>query len=402
MSLILKKHIDSLWNIPPARRISFIKSGDSGVTPVIHSEYDLLTDIKAAATTIRDIVESDDQIFNIRHVRSRRVAIIDLSNQKAKNLLDAMQLDAKNLKHVLPGHFFNPYVNILLKKQEQFCYPTPFHLHLKNMVDDDAIGAVKQLNNFAEEIRREGKSEKTVSMIDDWNRRVRKRFSGARRYVNALFERHARVLAVRVDLGYCMEQDNSPEGLTTLVSLEAAKTHMAKFDRFVRLKYPVLGHMHCREYGLLSGHHFHVLYFLNRDLVQSDVHIAREMGEHWTKEITRRQGRYYNCNAMPYKNNGIGTIHHTDYEKRDILLNKVVAYITKKDFWLFHQAGGKTFAKGIMPGPPSALGRPRKASKGQRVGGASVSPSISAQSSSAVAQIDALGHTSTGRTAVIA
>ena len=395
MALMFSNHIESLWTIPPARRFSFVESGGGGVTREIHSEYDLLADIKAAATTIRAIVESDDQIFNIRYARLRGASVVDLSNEKAKNLLSAMQLDAKNLKHFLPDHFFNPYVNILLNKQEQSCYSMPLHPYLKHLVNEDAIEAVNQLNNFVQELREQGNSKETKKMIDGWNRRVRKRFSGARRYVNALFERHARVLAIRVDLGYCMGPNNSPEELTTSVSLEAAKAQIAKFDRFVRLKYPVLGHMHCREYGRLSGHHFHVLYFLNKDLVQGDVHIAREMGEHWTKDITQGQGRYYNCNAVPYKHSGIGTIHHTDHEKRDILLNKVVAYITKKDFWLFHQAGGKTFAKGIMPGPPSALGRPRKAFKGQRVVGKPVPPKIAEQFSSAVAQIDAQGHTST-------
>lgn len=362
--MILKSYEDSLWALPTSKRFAFLKAqtldGHSVTTRIINNEYELLLNIKTAATTVRAVLKSDDQLFRLRFVWPNRVGVIDLSWRNAGKLIAALKLDGAELQSFLPGHCFNPYVNLLLKQKEEFSDLEPLLFNLKQLANEDAMRVVDRLNGLVEALRTEGRSQEMLRNMDDWTRRVRKRFSGASRYVNALFNRHSRVLAIRLDLGYCMEETASQGMVTSSMSLADVKAHMAKFDRFVRENYPAIGHMHCREYGLLSGYHFHVLYFLNRNLVQRDVHIARELGERWKNVITEGRGRYYNCNAEDYPRKGVGTIQYDDYAKRDILLNSVVAYLTKSDFWLFHEAGGKTFVKGLMPAGPSSLGRPRK------------------------------------------
>ncbi|MFS2098883.1 hypothetical protein ACCC97_07980, partial [Variovorax sp. Varisp85] len=63
--------------------------------------------------------------------------------------------------------------------------------------------------------------------------------------------------------------------------------------------------------------------------------------------------------ALTYRRRGVGKILHYDAAKRAILMNDVVSYITKADFWI-SQEDGKSFGKGVMPPAPSGLGRPRK------------------------------------------
>ncbi len=310
---------------------------------------------------MKEVVESKEQIFQLRFKKShgRLNLVLNTSIGLARRLISALELDAAELERLLPGHVFNPYVILLLKAIERFEDLLGMLAVRDALVDDEATRLVDRLNEMVAVLRAEGRSKSVVDTLDNWARRVRARGCSAKRYVDRIFEVYADVLAIRIDLAYCMQGSGALESWASPVSLAQAKKHMAKFDRFMRENYPVAGHMHCREYGLLSGYHFHVLYFLNRTLKQRDIHIARELGEHWEDVITEGQGRHYNCNAQHYRRRGIGKILHYDAVKRAILMNDVVSYITKADFWI-SQEDGKSFVKGVMPPAPSGLGRPRK------------------------------------------
>ena len=114
------------------------------------------------------------------------------------------------------------------------------------------------------------------------------------------------------------------------------------------------------EYGLLRGYHFHALIFLNGHLVQDEVRIAWRLGEHWANVICEGQGRYWNCNAQEYAERGIGVINYYDGDKRVALVEKVASYLTKTDFWVQFQPGGKTLFKGLMPEPDRPQGSIRR------------------------------------------
>lgn len=92
---------------------------------------------------------------------------------------------------------------------------------------------------------------------------------------------------------------------------------------------------------------------------QKDVVIAQCLGEYWARVICEGKGRYWNCNAERYHDRGIGMINYDDGDKRVTLVEKVAGYLTKTDFWMRFQPGGKTLFKGLMPEPPPKRGRPR-------------------------------------------
>lgn len=360
----IKSHEEALWKLPATRRFSFVnsKQGDDRAAPpkVISKEYDFLQDVKLAAAAVRAVVDTEEVVFNIRCCWISGIEVVEEFGRLAKQLTSAIKLDFAELQRLLPGHCFNPYVRLLVQALDRFVDLSTLLEIRKSLFGDEAKQLVHRLNEMVAFLRRESNGPEMLSLMDGWARRVRKRCQSAKRYVDRLFARHADLLVLRVDLAYGMEQMADPETWASPVNLQEANSDMAKFDRFARENYPVVGHMHCREYGLLSGYHFHVLYFLNRSVKQSEVHTARELGERWQNVITHGRGRYYNCNAQPYARRGIGKILHGDAVKREILLDSVVSYITKADFWLFHEDAGKSFVRGQMPPEPSGLGRPRR------------------------------------------
>lgn len=144
----------------------------------------------------------------------------------------------------------------------------------------------------------------------------------------------------------------SPEnrGITQTVDLRQARTEFAKFIRCMRATYPQVGYLRELEYGLLSGYHFHVLIFIDGHLKRNDVRIAQELGEHWKNVITEGRGRYWNCNAWPqnYERHALGMTHRGDTLKREVLIDKVLDYLTRKRFWMRLDGIKKTFSKGQL------------------------------------------------------
>lgn len=120
------------------------------------------------------------------------------------------------------------------------------------------------------------------------------------------------------------------------------------------------------EYGTLTGYHFHLLLFFDGHKQWNGKALGFLLGEVWKNEITEGRGRYFNCNALKYAENGIGMIWHYEMAKREILKKKVISYLTKTDFWLKFQGTRKTFFRGLMSSEQEkdvtmlAVGRPRK------------------------------------------
>lgn len=170
----------------------------------------------------------------------------------------------------------------------------------------------------------------------------RSNFSRARKVLYRAFARSSRVLAIRLDVGF--RRGSSCTAMAPAKALTAAKTQpdilwakkcIAKFIAhlskvFGRGRFDYIWKV---EYGIKKGFHWHFVILLNRHKHQLDVSIARQLGEHWEKEICAGQGVYYNCNAVKwrYPHKGIGEIDRSDTEKREILEMKVVQYLVKFD-----------------------------------------------------------------------
>lgn len=350
---------EMLWRLPASKRLSFLNR-QHGDAPAAHigaltKELTLLGELKGAAVAVRAVIESTEVIFNEKIRKPPKDIVVDEFGTLAKRLALAINIDRAELQRIFPGHSFNPYVSLLLQATDRY-HGLSELLGFRNSLSGDAAKKlISDLNEIVAFLRSAGNGPEMLSLIDGWARRIRKRCRSVKLYLDRLFAHHTDLLVLRLDLAYGMELTADPDTWVSPVSLREATLNMAKFDRYARANYPVVGYMHFREYGLLSGYQFHALYFLNCSLEQGESHIAHDLGKHWQKVITEGRGHYYNCKAQQYTRSDIEKTFHGDAFKRDNSSDSVIGDITKADFWIFHQDAGKCFVRGQMPPEPSGL-----------------------------------------------
>ena len=132
------------------------------------------------------------------------------------------------------------------------------------------------------------------------------------KYVNQLLNHYSRLLFVRVDLSYLV--DNLAN-----VKLDDFYEHITKLRELISNKQTCFenlqGYAWALEQGIDKSLHCHLLLIYDGAKRQKDVFIGREVGEKWLY-ITGNNGNYYNCNNPDYKSFyqqrqllGIGMIH---------------------------------------------------------------------------------------------
>lgn len=219
---------------------------------------------------------------------------------------------------------------------------------------------------------------------------ARRHYLSGKAYIEQLFDRYARLLVLRIDLGYAAWPDGtSTAGLFNTgaaaaadavanadaepekkvapgKSLPRARSDLAKFlnnRRSNSIFEHMVGHLWKLEEGETKGYHFHLFAFFDGSKVKQDAHLAKQLGEYWQEAVTKGDGVYYNCNAhkSAYRRLGIGMINHDDAQLRENLL-LALAYVTKADQYLRVRAdAARIFGKGVVKPRLSAAGRPRKA-----------------------------------------
>lgn len=334
---------------------------EAGDVRVHTEEFNFLYDLRSAARVVKAVVESKEDLFKVvprRHLGN--ILAIDAS-WLGIHLLSLDGVTQEKMELHFPQHGFNPYVELLFAVRKEMPVQSE-HDGWKLACGPDAIRMSAQLNEFVSGLRSKAGERHFRTALERFRRSRDKNTRSLRRYIDAIFQhRGGRHLVIRLDLSYAME-DAWAASRPTSVTLKQAKEDLVKFQRYLR-EHDVLhstGFVAKLEYGLLRGYHFHVLIFLNGHLAQSEVEIARRLGEHWRWVICEGQGRYWNCNAQEYWQRGIGMINYFDGDKRRFLINNVADYLTKTDFWLRFQPGGKTLFKGLMPQPRPRRGRPRE------------------------------------------
>lgn len=187
---------------------------------------------------------------------------------------------------------------------------------------------------------------------------VQENFQRGRTLIDALFRRRFRLNVVRIDFSYKREH---------LPSLEQAKEDLDRLlnnRRNNTIFHSVLGYVWHLEWAFKSGWHWHVMFFLDGSKTRHDTYVANQFCDYWKRYITGGRGRCHNCNAdkNKYKRLGIGMISHDDTEKREVLVNVVLRYLTKVDEIARPRVpkGTKTFGTSHIPEPHPGTGRKRR------------------------------------------
>lgn len=295
----------------------------------------------------------------------------------------ALWLTPAQLREHFPKHRLHPYVELfMLFAAKERLFDWRFlgkTLSLAERVEYEA--ARQRMLAALRAGAREPAFHKKVKAHQD---KVRRNLSCIRRYTDALFVRHSRLLVIRVDCMFVegvapahdwLQARAYREALIKYLNRDLPKVIQSQKDRDAKAKpKPIAGYIIGTEYGIETGWHFHVTLFLNGNDHENDVGIATVIGLTWMKEITSGNGRYHNCNldAKQGKHRavGIGMVHRHDLTKREILSSVVTRYAGKGCYYAEAQTGTKDrlLNKGGWPKEkdPRKGGRPEKSSQIQR------------------------------------
>ena len=141
-------------------------------------------------------------------------------------------------------------------------------------------------------------------------------------YLSCLFDHYAKLLVVRVDLGYAKETMNQ-------ISIYDFEAHLKTLRDLISNKKTCFEHLEgyawAIEQGFDRGFHCHLLLIYQGNDRQKDTYLGQMVGEKW-QAITNGFGTYFNCNDPAYKKQfayrnqlGLGMVH------RDTPVNNVTA-----------------------------------------------------------------------------
>lgn len=350
---------------------------------------------------VKLVLNSKDLPFTIEMKNGRKIVNMNPRFSKYIQLMRSMMAAYQS------GVFYAPelelFFSVLNRHDVRRCSMDKPGLPFDdNRLDADVI------NDFVLTLRAEAARRKTIRKTADWQNAIDDNVKRLDLYMNALFERYARLVVVRVDLLYkvsAVDRDELPE-LSTSVLQQEFQDSVAMFsaelsqgietETAARWDVTVLnddrkrlftnkrskpsifehlvGHVWRIEWSRLSGYHLHCAFIFDGSKVKQDAWLGECIGKYWQDDITAGRGLYHNCNREKRKYGdhwGIGTVNHDDAEKREKLM-RALRYLAKRTQYVYVKPTKKTklFSTGRMPDPKPAAGRPRgkgKAAKKQAV-----------------------------------
>ncbi|WP_175848336.1 inovirus-type Gp2 protein [Burkholderia arboris] len=334
-------------------------------------------DISRIAKCVKDIIDSQRPLFSIKRVGSALPWLPEsvevVPNEVGRTFLDCLNIESESILVEHPIVRQHPYIDLFSKvlyrdEQSDATQGVYTVFDLRNRVgnlpilnDDERRAVVAGLNNIAARIRDEGRSDVFRMQLKRYWRPAVENYRSLIALIRTIQDRYHHLLVIRLDLSYMRAHRAS-------ISYAEVRRHRIAFRRFLkrckRLKGAYLGDALKLEHGVDMGLHYHALVFVNGDKLHGDVDIARALGEHWKTNITAGRGNYFNCNSQSYgKLRGIGAVRYNDERTRYNLETRVVAYITKPDFYIrsVKRDEDRTFWTSLPPkDEPTKRGRKRR------------------------------------------
>lgn len=232
-------------------------------------------------------------------------------------------------------------------------------IHERYLDSDVGDELARDINNALYAFLRECKSQAHCKRLKNLKRVESRNQLSIATYVNSLFDQHAKLLVIRLDIGY-------HEDYYDQLTLDLVTNDRNGYLRRVQNKYPALvGYIWKLEYGVDRRFHTHITFIFNGAIHQRDISLSRAIGGLW-EDITDNNGIYYNCQVrreeyQRWGTDGIGMVHYSDTVKRIHLIN-ALSYLTKLDTQILAilPAGRRTFGRMERPSRQPRLGRPRR------------------------------------------
>jgi hypothetical protein len=325
-----------------------------GIGQVGALDNGLIEILKSASLLVRKLISTEGDAFEIRGVDDFGNARLG-SNAPGNILLKLVSTHIPSDSRFNALYKFEPYLEMAKNHLVKFDLYSLLLSWKMARPASDARKLMAHLNGCVDQIRQEVKSKRFQAKLNSYQRSSNKNYKELTEYVDALFERHSRLLVLRVDLSYSKENSK-----TTQTEAKRDRERLFENARSNKLFGEMVGYIWKLEHGPEKGFHYHMMFFFDGSKVREDITLAKRIGEYWTEVITKGRGLYYNCNAvkLAYKSCGIGMIEHADGNLREGLRNAVV-YLTKTDLYMKLQTEGRGMGKGLYPIPKGSRGRPR-------------------------------------------
>jgi hypothetical protein len=346
-----KKNIEKQWQ---ASTVSW-----DGDTLILDDEFDWPKEIIVIDRFMHELVHTKEPLFDVENCEGKKGQLFRTTPLGAR-FWHCLGIDVWKITRVFHQHKLSPYFSLFAR-----------HVKQSGLAGIGlGIDTVQQYNEWGEKLRSEAKAEGFAKIIDNHERAMRKNVASLLEYLRGMHEAHAKLVVVRLELGYSKDFRNS-SGSSGVNPIDV-KRHMRALLKFLARRYPTLvGYVWKLEYGLLKSYHYHLMLFFNGHEVREDVTLGKLIGDHWSKVVTADTGTSWNCNAKKETYEklgllGIGTIHYSDVEGRENL-ERAALYLTKVDYYVRLNAPevGRTFGKGSLRVTVSPRrGRPRKIPRG--------------------------------------
>ena len=231
-------------------------------------------------------------------------------------------------------------------------------IHERYLDSDVGDELARDINNALYAFLREFKSKAHRKRLNNLKRAKNRNQLSIATYVNSLFDQHAKLLVIRLDIGY---HEDYYDQLTLDLVTEDRNCYL----RRVQNKYPaLLGYIWKLEFGVDRRFHTHITFIFNGAVHQRDISLGIALGEVW-EDMSDNNGSYFNCQVRreeyrEWGTDGIGMVHYSDTTKRINLIN-ALSYLTKLDTQILAvlPAGRRTFGRMERPSRQPRLGRPR-------------------------------------------
>jgi hypothetical protein len=310
------------------------------------------------------VLETQGKVFATAYVVSGKHGYTLKFNKRALIVLAAMRVSAYESGYE-PSQTvmkLSPYVHAFFECQDQLKYELR-----TSSSKEDAEECLRQINAFAEGLYFKTTTKEFKRIMANHLRACQGLAKSFHGYIDYLSSRHARLLVLRLDLGYHKSPEEAQaelEGNYLKAFDPKIDEHRIAFFRELTKKgspFSMVGYACKLEHAPRKGFHFHVMLFLDGSKVREHLSIGAVIGKLWSQTITGGDGYYWNCKDTAWiKADGTGRLDYYDIEQ----LARVKAaadYLTKQDFWVRVYIGEnrRTFYRGEIRSGQPKTGRPR-------------------------------------------
>lgn len=331
----------------------------------------VLINIEQLMRSIREHKEDQQFIINYDDNGVKQITQTQIARAVILTLANCIE----QLAHYYPVCMCNPYVAIFVKYIgagdliETVLRHEALHIQdgvYQNELDYNVfIDMASNIDDFFTRLRIELQSSWLKTLEYNAQRLSDQNFRGLQDYIDSLFSQYARLLVIRVDCHYQMDNIIQTEDIirTNYLTARNHREHFLNNMEKNNLGEHMVGYVWKLEYGPDKGWHYHLLFLFDGSKVREDQTLAMKIGEYWKSSITQGRGSYYNCNAFKdsYHTLGIGMINYYDSELRQGLY-QAAKYLTKPDYYAraLVPDNDRAFGRKEIPKPKDGnIGRPR-------------------------------------------